>query len=179
MNFSICALSFVGDLHFLVEDLSSIVYWLAHAEGTHRSSFYKILDQVVRANGLFEPTSKTDLSVNGSVERSPSGDRSAWTETKGALTLWTRMLFAGPYNPLRAPIPFSSLVEKQAPSQDFVARSSSISKLLTSNKAVRPIVTRKVWEEASPITAGTTRGQEETEISSCVRCSDQKNANQL
>lgn len=163
LGFQRAVLLVVG-VSLLLEDLSSIVYWLAHTEGVHRASFYKILDQVVRANGLYEPSSKNDVKYNKATERSATLKQFAWTETKGTLKWWTKILMAGPYNPLRVPKPFNPLVEEPVIRGRYVARSSSITKLLSAT-SVSPLSSRTAWESL-PITGPSAAaiGQDQTEI---------------
>lgn len=133
-----------------VEDISSIVYWLAHAKGEHRKSFYKVLDQVIRANGLYEPASKNTLQSNLSTDKSATVKQFSWAQSNGMLKWWKTIIMAGAYNPLRTPKPFNPLVEKNSVSgQAYNTRSASLSTILSSNKAVSPLELRVECEGGS------------------------------
>jgi len=127
-------------MSYLPEDLSSIVYWLAHAEGEHRAGFFKILDQVVRANGLYEPPSSRRVQPDVALNRTSTIKQFTWSETS-TLKWWTNTLVGGAYNPLREPKPFVPLVEQTATGPEYVTRSSSLKKALSSNGVVGPLLT--------------------------------------
>jgi len=125
-------------MSYLPEDLSSIVYWLAHAEGEHRAGFFKILDQVVRANGLYEPPSSRRVQPDVALNRTSTIKQFTWSETS-TLKWWTNTLVGGAYNPLREPKPFVPLVEQTATGPEYVTRSSSLKKALSSKGEVGPL----------------------------------------
>mmetsp|Transcript_36878 Transcript_36878/g.70683 ORF Transcript_36878/g.70683 Transcript_36878/m.70683 type:complete len:647 (-) Transcript_36878:221-2161(-) len=126
------------------EDLSSIVCWLAHAEGAHRAAFFKILNQVVRANGLYEPTSSKHVK---SDDRTSTIQQITWSETKGALKWWTNIVIGGAYNPLREPKPFVPLVDPNTSGPKYVTRSTSLIRALSRNVGAGTL--RSAWGEVS------------------------------